>query len=142
MSDWREQIIRQEMESCRHFTGVQNEKCRAGLAYPQGNMAQAIPCLPNLARDRELLQCPKFEVMNREEAEVIADAQLGAMAVTTAARKAAKADAKEKGLGRGKGGAGSLPCPKCPGRIRYTVASLNGHMWGCCTTKGCVSWME
>jgi len=51
--------------------------------------------------------------------------------------------AKENGLGRGKGGTGSLPCSCCKtGTINYSVASVNGHIWGKCTTPNCVSWME
>lgn len=52
-------------------------------------------------------------------------------------------DAKTKGLKRGSGGNGELPCPACKtGTIRYSVASLNGHIWGACSTKDCVRWME
>lgn len=55
----------------------------------------------------------------------------------------AKKDAKAKGLKCGNGGAGSLPCPVCKtGTIRYSVASVNGHMMARCSTAGCVSWME
>jgi hypothetical protein len=56
--------------------------------------------------------------------------------------RAAHADAKAKGFGVGKGGVSSLKCPLCPeGEIRYSVASVNGHMHAGCTS-GCVSWME
>lgn len=52
-------------------------------------------------------------------------------------------DAKGKGLKKGNGGQSELPCPSgCGGTLRYSVASVNGHIWGSCTTKGCVSWME
>jgi hypothetical protein len=37
----------------------------------------------------------------------------------------------------------SLPCPVCKkGVLQYTIASVNGHVHGQCTTKNCVSWME
>jgi hypothetical protein len=52
-------------------------------------------------------------------------------------------DAATKGLKRGNGGTGSVKCPACEmGIIKYSVASLNGHIWGACSTKGCVQWME
>jgi len=52
-------------------------------------------------------------------------------------------DADAKGLKKGHGGTGELPCPTCEtGTIKYSVASVNGHIFGCCTTPGCVRWME
>jgi hypothetical protein len=53
-----------------------------------------------------------------------------------------KEDAKAKGLKRGKGGRGQVICPRCGKSLHYSVASVNGHMWGRCETSGCVSWME
>ncbi len=51
--------------------------------------------------------------------------------------------AKKQGLKKGKGGNGSLSCPKCKiGTISYSVSSYNGHIWGHCSTEGCVAWME
>lgn len=57
--------------------------------------------------------------------------------------RAAKDHAKQGGLGRGNGGQGTMPCPAgCGGQLRYSVASVNGHMHARCSTEGCVSWME
>jgi hypothetical protein len=42
----------------------------------------------------------------------------------------------------GKRGQGKLPCPVYKsGDLGYTVAS-NGHIWGYCSSAGCVQWME
>lgn len=54
---------------------------------------------------------------------------------------AVQAEAKAKGLGRGHGGQGFINCPICKGQLGYSVASVNGHIWGKCKTDGCVSWM-
>lgn len=51
-------------------------------------------------------------------------------------------DAKAKGLKKGHGGTGEVECPICKKRLRYSVASYNGHMWGSCETEGCVRWMQ
>lgn len=51
-------------------------------------------------------------------------------------------DAKSKGIKKGHGGASSLQCPICKGVLNYSVASVNGHVWGRCATAGCVSWMQ
>lgn len=54
----------------------------------------------------------------------------------------AHADAKEKGIIKGVGGASQVECLVCTGTIRYSVAAVNGHMWGRCSTPGCLVWME
>lgn len=42
-----------------------------------------------------------------------------------------------------RGVAGAIPCPVCKtGQLSYTIASLNGHVWGRCSTENCVAWME
>jgi hypothetical protein len=52
-------------------------------------------------------------------------------------------DASYRGFKRGNGGNGEVKCPICPdGIIKYSVADLNGHIWGCCRTKNCVRWMQ
>ena len=40
-----------------------------------------------------------------------------------------------------KGARGIVICPKCNGELMYTVASINGHIWGKCKTKDCIQWM-
>jgi transcriptional regulator with XRE-family HTH domain len=55
---------------------------------------------------------------------------------------AAMEDAKKRGLKKGNGGAGEIECPVCKGRLRYSCASTNGHVWGACLTKGCARWMQ
>jgi hypothetical protein len=49
-------------------------------------------------------------------------------------------DADERGiLG---GGTGKCDCPVCQcGSLAYRVHG-NGHVWGKCTTPGCVQWMQ
>jgi len=52
-------------------------------------------------------------------------------------------DANSKSIKKGNGGNGSIPCTVCDGgTVRYSVASVNGHLWGKCSTKGCVAWMQ
>ena len=63
-------------------------------------------------------------------------------AKTIEAMAACKTDAKAKGFKMGNGGRGKIDCPVCHGDLRYSVASVNGHMWGACSTEGCVRWME
>ena len=42
-----------------------------------------------------------------------------------------------------RGVAGNIPCPICTdGTLNYSIAKVNGHIWGACSTKTCVRWME
>jgi hypothetical protein len=50
--------------------------------------------------------------------------------------QAIRADAKEKSRS-----AGHVECPKCKGKLGYSIARSNGHVWGKCETTGCLSWM-
>jgi hypothetical protein len=43
---------------------------------------------------------------------------------------------------RGQNWKGVKPCPVCGGNLHLTHASYNGHVWGQCETKGCLSWIE
>ena len=55
----------------------------------------------------------------------------------------ASENAKLRGLKKGSGGVGEVPCPVCKsGTLHYSVAGYNGHMHGHCTTKDCLSWMQ
>lgn len=49
---------------------------------------------------------------------------------------------KALGLGKGKGGKGEMDCPKCGSKLVFSVSSFNGHVWGKCSTDGCLMWME
>jgi hypothetical protein len=35
-----------------------------------------------------------------------------------------------------------IKCPSCGGKLHLSQAAYNGHVWGQCETKDCVSWME
>jgi hypothetical protein len=37
---------------------------------------------------------------------------------------------------------GTVECPACQGRLNYSVAAYNGHLWGTCETPECLSWMQ
>jgi hypothetical protein len=52
-------------------------------------------------------------------------------------------DAKEKGFKTGNGGQSSFKCTICPnGTVRYSVASVNGHIWAACSTPGCLRFLQ
>lgn len=142
VKDRREQIIQHELGSCRHFNGIQNKTCKAGITYQQESPGLAPPCIPRFVNARPTWECSQFAIMSREEVEKIADEVMEHEKYFAAARQLAKEDARAKGFGIGHAGQGSVPCPRCGGDIRYRVATYNGHMWGKCSTLDCIGWME
>jgi transposase-like protein len=36
---------------------------------------------------------------------------------------------------------GIIECPACKSELSYSVAK-NGHIWGKCKTKNCLSWLD
>lgn len=52
------------------------------------------------------------------------------------------AEVENRGLGKGNGGSGMMKCPKCGNTLAFSVAPINGHVWGRCETKGCLAWMS
>lgn len=47
-----------------------------------------------------------------------------------------RVDAKEKNRS-----SGQIECPKCKGKLGYSIARSNGHVHGRCETSGCLAWM-
>ena len=88
------------------------------------------------------LECTTEEVKaaipNPEEVAAESERFAKFMAVVSACKK----DAKAKGYGRGTAGRGEVDCPSCGGKVRYSVAAVNGHTWGACSIPDCARWME
>ncbi len=58
--------------------------------------------------------------------------------------EAIKKETARRGLGKGKGGHGGMPCPVpgCRGRVAFIVYVFNGHLMASCSVKGCVQFRE
>ena len=154
--------------TCVHYTGcLGNDRCKRGVSYRvnfgQGRpgIMNRLPCVEFIDKpagrpgsrvkpgeetvrvpiDRHgdtVVPCPLREEptieqveADRAETEAVLQRILTVMPVVAEWRK------KEP---RGK--AGVIECPACGGRLHLTQAASNGHVWGKCETKGCVSWME
>lgn len=137
------------MTKCAHFrNSINNETCEAGVRYDDVNEPPApgkplrMPCYSKGMFSGADLPCDKRYFPSDEEAEKEARETEERLYANAAARKVAKDDARAKGYARGHAGQGEVICSRCGGRLRYTVAAVNGHMHGKCSTKGCVSWME
>ena len=150
-SGWREEYNAKRLKKlttdCRHFRGIQFSECAAGINMrtlvggKDLGWAARLPCLPSM--DKTEVSCSKFEVMSEEDAKQEIRKEEERRLTLGKAHKAAHEDAKAKGLGQGHGGVGMILCPACgKGELRYSVASVNGHLWGRCSTPGCAQWME
>jgi hypothetical protein len=149
----RESLIQQLKKSaiskCRHFNGTSHKECNAGVVYdevkesPSPGKPMRLPCFIEDMFAGPDLPCASRSIPTEEEALAIATERCDRAYRNAAAVGKAKDDAHAKGFKRGSGGRGEVPCTACNlGTIRYSVASVNGHMHAHCTTKGCVSWME
>lgn len=143
----REAMILRELETCRHFTGIQHDACKQGVNYSTVRPAVgALPCLKAMnaeppSHDARRGCCAKLEFRTRDEAEAeIAEAEAH-MAKTMRVLKAihpwrtwTKKNRVEKQE--------VIECPECKGRLHLSQSAYNGHVWGKCETEGCVQWME
>jgi hypothetical protein len=136
---WKEKTIKGRMETCFHFTGVSEKKCKVGIEYPHG----PLPCIAPFKKDGVRPDCDKRELYTREQAVTYIEKINKSYERLVVAMAACQKDAKELGYGKKHGGVGKVPCPVCKtGTLHYSVASYNGHMHGKCSTKDCVSWMQ
>ena len=130
---------------CRYFNGpVHNKKCKAEIDYRQlvggpdlGWMAR-LPCISNSPlRKQPLAKCNNFypysedEILQQEkemqERIMFLDKAFGDI----------KKYAKDKNIN-----GGIINCPKCTGPLHFSIAKINGHIWGRCETEGCLQWMQ
>ena len=149
---------------CVHFNGSQNAACNAGINYadafgPLYRRSCRAPCLQEYkSHERvdgkmvpiwkpwhrapgEEMTCPKFRPPTDEEiaaddadTQSVLDRMRVVMTVVSKWRTWTKSHRVAK--------QGVIECPACKGRLHLSQAAYNGHVWGKCETKDCVSWME
>jgi hypothetical protein len=137
--------LRQQLNRCRHFTGIQHDTCKAGVRYDdvrkQGQRMSAFPCFQieadNMPADGVWPTCATSSF--KTAAELDADeAEIKKQTVDMfTARGLIVEYAKVSGEQQG-----AIPCPICAaGKLGYSIAS-NGHVLAKCSTEKCVAWME
>jgi hypothetical protein len=144
---------------CKHFNGIQNDTCKAGVLYesvtpdPQApGMALRMPCddwskrktlsKPTPAQQEQMTKrgtCPKYEEPSAEELKAWED-KLKVYGENM--NKVFTALASIRKDQKGKNWRGVIECPACKGKLHLTHSAYNGHMHGRCETEGCVAWME
>lgn len=142
----RKTVREQMLSRCKHFTGLLNEVCEAGVPYEQfraaredGSGKEWLPCL----KDGECVACEKRSWPTEEEVDAEEAAMEQSMQRTMKAITAISIDAEKRGFRKGNGGSAQMSCPVCEdGKLSYSVSSYNGHRWAKCETEDCVSFME
>jgi hypothetical protein len=155
-------IVDRSAPSCKHFTGLRKDRCKAGVLYesvrkdhdpiqyaysakarpPHYTSVRSFPCLGEYnvgGATCDKLELPTAEEIAAEEAEFAA-----MMDDTNAARKAIVAHLGgpwKKGMASSQG---VIDCPVCKAEkaLRFSRAGYNGHIHAACRTADCVSWME
>lgn len=121
---------------CRHFNGVQNKTCEAGICYKSIQVDQPLPCIKKYAIGAT---CEKYEEPTEEEvrerSEQIKRAINRVKATIPLMRKI-------KDEHKGNDWNGIEVCPVCGGKLHLSHAAYNGHTHGACETDGCVRWIE
>ena len=132
---------------CKHFTGMMNKTCAAGVLYDDVKEVPGvnIPCL--LRHGGDAIDCAKREFPTptevAEEVEQEVEQIEKVFRDIQAAREAIVEKIGPYKCGVTHGVSGKIPCPVCgTGTLNYSRAGMNGHIHARCSTDGCVMWME
>jgi hypothetical protein len=64
------------------------------------------------------------------------DLKIRAQGMLAALSAIMKKEGKKRGI------SGVIECPLCKGKLQYSIAGNNGHVWGCCATTNCLVWRQ
>lgn len=131
--------LKEQIESrCVHFTGVQNDTCKAGIKYAQFRpMKQGLPCIK--FRDESPPLCDRRESPTPEAVQKeINDWE----ALDKRFQTTLPIIERLKREHKGQSWRGVEPCPICGKNLHLSIAGYNGHVHGRCETDGCLNWME
>jgi nitrite reductase/ring-hydroxylating ferredoxin subunit len=144
-------------DTCVHYTGAINPRaggvCAAGVNYRElvgGDVTGWVTRLPCCAGEvrggGEKAACPHLRYPTSDELaedKKRTDAHIAKFMVAFTGKVREWREANKWDRRNPKGATGKVPCDSCGiGEIYLSMASVNGHVHGKCTTLGCVSWME
>lgn len=142
-------------DTCVHYTGALNPRtkvCKEGIDYralaggDSAGWVTRLPCCALEARGGEKVTCAKFRSPTAEEIaedKRVTDAHMKKFMIAFTGAVRAWREAQKWSRTNKVAASGKVPCEACgKGEIHLRMAAYNGHVWGKCTTEGCVSWME
>lgn len=126
-----------KLAKCRHFTGIQHDRCALGVEYdsvraPREELGAETTLVPCLRRDGPRW-CPKFDAITLGELQ----AEEKRLMAETSDYVAALVGIREAKRARG-----SITCPRCLGVLRFVLAGPKKHIHARCETAGCLALME
>lgn len=129
---------RAKRNKCRHFNGTLNGVCDKGIPYKIVADKDNDNDLPCVSWHNATTDCPEKSYYTEEE---IAEKRRLSEKQLENYKLARKAITDHTG---GKWGlVDEIDCPICKtGKLKFTVAAMNGHIHAICSTDGCMSWME
>lgn len=143
----REEHIRFEMNYCQHYARGKGADmiCKAGMDLKTiKNVATGDkqikwgPCIEGHTLDNPHKYCPKWIRRTREQGEARADSIERSLNMMMLVMPMVNEWRKKLPFGK----AEIVECPVCKGKLHLSQSSYNGHVWGKCEIKDCVSWME
>lgn len=136
-----------DVRYCSHYRGTVEKTCKAGVDLrelvggPDLGWATRLPCYDFAEKkpNGPVVKCERFAEPTSEE---LAAEEAAIEAACDRMEKAATVVQKIKADNRGKNAGGVVECPVCGGKLHWSHAACNGHVWGKCETDGCLAWME
>lgn len=130
---------------CIHYLGISDGKggwraaCEKGIEYKTFDPRSRQPCFLTKAGESkpDALPCQHLRRPTPEEIAEHEEWVEARMTMTGQAMKRCRDHAAGK-----RGVNGVVECPQCKGKLHYSIAGSNGHLWGNCETADCLSWMQ
>lgn len=129
---------------CKHYRAMAHHKtCELGLSYDQFKGTKSAECPCFFEQLTQPARCPSATYLTPEEVEA-EDRWLMERIANVGKARAAIVEHLGGPWKRGVAGAsGQITCPVCStGKLRFSRAGCNGHIYAACTTAECVRWME
>ena len=143
LSELREGIREGEMikssgdDWCKHYNGTVNAACKAGVNYDAIKDVSSIPYRWICTDPQSTVPCDLCVRRTPEEIRERKEYLLDRLKHMDAAFAKIRPFRQ-----RGKTTTGVIECPKCKGRLHYSISGYNGHIHGKCETDGCLSWIQ
>lgn len=139
-----QQYIEMHKSRCVYLTRYLDDCCAAGVNYESvryhkdgepltSKLSGLRPCVKD---DRHIDSCPKAKFLSEREARREAENDLRLGKATIKAMVLIQLNAKEH-----KQTQGSITCPACGDRLRYSIAT-NGHIAAQCKTEHCIKFIQ
>lgn len=130
--------------TCKHFTGcgiVGRDTCgaevhvRKHVGGPDFGWGTRLPCMPH----DNAHPCDQYAEPTPEEIAAF-DAETDELVARMQRTEPLIKKLKQEHVG--KNARGIAICPECEGKLHWSHAAYNGHVWGKCETDGCLNWAE